>query len=683
MGLLFAALWLSGSTAQTFTSAGAAIPDNGSVLEIPLEVSGLSAVLDTSSFGLEQVCITVEHTWLSDLDIRLIAPDGTMRLLVAGVGGDTDNYTNTCFRQDAADPIGGGTPPFTGSFRPQEQMGQVNNGQDGNGIWWLRIQDTYPFADEGDLISWSLTFGSDPAGYFMFTAGDLPLVIIDTEGEPIPDGVKLDCSMGVVDNGPVLQNRPTDPFNGYDGRIGIELRGSSSLDLSPKKSFSVELRDASGNDLDASLLGMPAEADWILSANYFDKSLMNNVLTYHLARSMGHYAPRTRHVEVIINDEYQGVYVLTERIKQGPGRLDIAGLQPGDITGDELSGGYILSVDRDEGPQEGFVSSFPAQVSGNGQEIYFRHRYPQADDMAPEQASYIQDFILAFETALHGPQFTQPLNGYRAYADAASFVDMFLINELSRNVDGYRLSSYVHKDKDSNGGKLKAGPVWDYDIAWGNANYCDGSITTGWAYDFGAVCGDDANQVPFWWSRLQDDPGFVEDVRCRWEELRATVLSPPNMDRICDSLALVLENAQVRNFTTWPIIGTYVWPNPSPLPTTYAGEVQELKSWAAARWSWLNAALPGVCTTGLAGPRSETGELVFPNPFADHVWITTTRDLASFRLVDMQGRTILEGRLDRGSHTRRVDLPTNMPSGVYTMLIRSTDGQELSYRLTH
>jgi hypothetical protein len=340
-------------------------------------------------------------------------------------------------------------------------------------------------------------------------------------------------------------------------------------------------------------------------------------------------------------------------------------------------------VDRDEGPAQGFVSSFPAQVSDDGQEIYFTYRYPQAEDLVPAQAAYIQEYMLAFESALSGPQFTNAQNGYQAFADAGSFVDLLLINELSRNVDGYRLSSYLFKEKDSDGGKLNAGPAWDYDIAWGNADYCNGALTTGWAYDFGEVCGDDENQMPFWWSRLREDPRFVEHVRCRWEELRTTILSPTNIDRICDSLALVLENAQVRNFTVWPILGTYVWPNPSPIPTTYAGEVQELKSWAATRWAWLDANLPGVCTVGVDGPTSDAADIIFPNPFVDHVWISTQRQLERIRLIDAQGRTVIDERPESHGPAVRVDLPLDTPSGVYMLLIRAADGTERAHRLMH
>lgn len=666
--------------AQVYTGSGASIPDNGDVLEIPLQVSGLADAIDTSDYGLEQVCITIEHEWISDLEVSIVAPDGTVGLLVANQGGDTDDYANTCFSADASTSILSASSPYTGTFRPQGQMGAVNNGQNGNGTWLLRVYDTYAFADEGSVITWSITFGDQPADYFLFTACDLPLLVIDTDDQQIPDGEKISGTMGIVNNVGEL-NHPNDPFNGYEGYIGIELRGNSSQNLSPKKSYDVELRDFEGADLAADILGMPAEADWILSANYFDKSFLNNALTFQLARQMGRYAPRTRHVEVVINGTYLGVYVLMERIKQGPGRVDIARLRPEDIAGDELTGGYIVSVDRNESGPDGFNSDFPSE---NGQDIFLRYRYPKADDIMAEQSTYIRAYIDSFETALDGSQFSDPLTGYRAFADASSFIDLLLLNEISRNVDGYRLSSYLYKDKNSNGGLLNAGPAWDYDIAWGNADYCAGSDIEGWSYDFGDVCGDDGAQVPFWWSRMLDDPQFVEELRCRWNELRATVLSPPNIDQFCDSVALLLATAQERNFTVWPILGTYVWPNPSPFPSTYAGEVDELKDWAAARWSWMDANLPGVCTVGLNDAAGASGVRIFPTSFTDHVMIDDPKGVNyHLSLVDARGKLVfvVQRQLSRG--LQRIELPAHLSPGIYVLHLRSANGEVFTRRLQH
>lgn len=672
------------SAAQTFTGAGAAIPDDGNTLEIPLEVSGLGAVLDTSNFGLEQVCLTIEHTWLSDLDIRIVAPDGTTRLLVAGEGSDTDNYTNTCFNADAAGPIGNGTPPYEGSFRPQAQMGAVNNGQNGNGTWHLRIQDTYAFADEGAVILWSITFGNAPAGYFAFTAGDLPLLVIDTDGATLVDGAKIPATMGIVDNGPGDLNRATDPFNGYDGSIGIDIRGNSSQSLSPKKSYGLELRDGSGTDLDAPLLGMPAESDWILSANYFDKSFLNNALTYQLARDMGRYAPRYRHVEVIVNGEYQGLYVLLERIKRGPDRVDIAKLRPEDIAGDDITGGYILSVDRAE-EGNGFVSQFPP-AGQEALEVFLEYRYPKTEDIVPQQAAYISSYINAFESALDGPDFADAAIGHRAFIEVPSFIDLFLINEFSKNVDGYRLSCYLFKDKDSNGGKLHAGPAWDYDIAWGNADYCEGSRTDGWAYEFGDVCGGDGQQVPFWWSRLLEDPAYAHAVGCRWNELREGLFSPTRIAVYCDSMATVLNAAQQRNFTVWPILGTYVWPNPSPIPTSYAGEIIELKDWVQGRWSWLDENLSDIatCNTAIHGAHQRSHRSApYPDPYMDHVMIDIAdAGAVQVDLLDALGRIVHHTAAMQANGMVRIALPEVLQHGSYILRV-GAGGAITSHRIQH
>ena len=672
--------------AQTFTGTGAPIPDNGNTLEIPLGVNGLSAVLDTATFGLEQVCINIDHSWISDLAVSIVAPDGTAALLVSGQGGSSDHYTNTCFQQDMAVSIEQGSPPYSGTYRPQGDMGHINNGQDGNGEWLLRVLDTYPFADQGNVLSWSITFGSDPATPFSLSSSNLPIVVINTNGQDIPNDVKITAQMGIVDNGPGNMNHPTDPFTDYDGTIGIKVRGNSSDGLSPKKSYTVELRDGTGADFDAPILGMPSESDWVLLANYFDKSLMNNTLTYHLARAMGRYAPRTRDVEVILNGEYIGVYAVAEKIKRGTNRVNIAKLQPTEISGDDLTGGYILSVDRYEGPGSGFTSPFPPAENGNGQSTFFQYRYPKPDDIAPQQKAYIQAYVDSFETALAGPDFMDPGLGFRAFANDSSFVDLFLINELSRNVDGYRLSSYLYKDKDSNGGKLHAGPAWDYDIAWGNANYCDGSDTTGWAYAFGNVCPDDGNQVPFWWERLMEDSNFENAVRCRWNDLRYNVLSPANVAAYCDSVASLLNEAQQRNFYRWPILGMYVWPNPEPVPTTYAGEVQELKDFMNARWAWMDAHLPGACeNVGIKEEAMHGGTVPYPNPFQDVIHFhAASGGQLDVRLVDALGRCMAATRLYSGQgNPLQLNVPASLAPGSYLLIITGPSGISTYYKVAH
>lgn len=688
LSALLPALFPTILQAQTFSGTGAIIPDDGTVLEIPLAVAGLPAPLDTASFGLEQICFSIDHPWLSDLEVSLVAPDGHTTVLVSGQGWDYDHYTNTCFRSDATFTVDQASPPYSGTFRSMGDLGLINNGQDGNGTWKLRVLDTAPFSDQGSVASWSITFGNDPAKRFPFHSSNLPIVVINTNGQAIPNDVKITAQMGIVDNGPGMINHPSDPFNDYNGAIGIALRGHSSQGMAPKKSYSVELRNGFGDDLNAAILGMPPESDWAFLANYFDKSLMNNTLTYHLARAMGDYAPRQRFVEVLLNGDYIGVYAVVEKIKRGPDRVAIAKLKPTDLAGNALTGGYILCVDWFNGTANGFTSPFPPVVSSAGQTTYFEYKYPKPATIAAEQKAYIQAYVDSFETALAGPAFMDSAVGYKAFADVPSFVDIFLINELSRNVDGYRLSSYLYKDKASNGGKLHAGPAWDYDIAWGNASYCDGNNLAGWAYDFGSVCPEHGNQIPFWWPRLQEDSTFVNAVRCRWNALRDNVLSPAYVHAYADSVAALLHDAQQRNFTAWPILGQYVWPNPLPIPTTYAGEVQELKDFMDGRWAWLDANLPGhpTCssTASVRGIPS-VATAPFPNPFNTEIMFRTTGAEASLvRMLDPLGRTVATAGPFSGQGTlHRIAIPPSMAPGAYILEVTGSSGGRSVFRMQH
>ncbi len=668
---------------QTFTGAIGLINDVATN-DFPLTVSGLvPSTIDTLNFGLETVCIDLTHTWDADLEIRIIAPDGTSEILSSGIGGSDDNYTNTCFNYFATTPIAQGLAPFTGTFSPQGQMGMVNNGQNGNGTWILRIIDMAG-GDSGNLLSWSITFGNAPAKYFSFSSSDLPVFVINTNNQTIPDSPKILCDAGIIYNGVGNRNYLSDPWNSYNAQIGIEVRGSSSQ-MFPKKSYGFETWDVNGNAIDSSLLGMPKEHDWCLIANYSDKSLLNNSLSYYLSRQMGWYAPRWRMVELIIDGQYMGVYLLTEKIKRDKNRVDISRLDVTEIYGDSLTGGYIIKVDKTTASTgAGWTSPYAPAVSTNGQTIYFQYDYPSELTIVPQQQTYIQMYVDSFETALAGPNFADTAIGYAHYMNVNSFIDYFLINEMSKNVDGYRLSTYLYKTKYSKGGKLVIGPTWDYDIAWGNANYCDGAVDTGWAYQFGNVCGGDGWQVPFWWERLMQDPNFQDKVKCRWTELSQTILSKPFLLNYCDSMALLLNESQARNFTVWPILGAYVWPNPGPLPTSYQGEVNELKTWINNRWNWLDANMPGTLQNcNIAGVATENPgnsiSSIYPNPFSNEINLNLylpDAQLVKVELLNSLGQTIEVQMLQHsgGDQTLQFIAPENLPAGIY--LLRLTAGNK-------
>lgn len=457
----------------------------------------------------------------------------------------------------------------------------------------------------------------------VLTSSNLPIVVIDTRGVTIPDDPKISASLKIYNRGNGTRNFLTDAPQ-FNGNCGIEVRGSSSQQF-PKKSYGFETWSINGTSIDTSLLGMPSESDWILNANYTDKSFLRNVMAYQLWHDMGHYSTRYHFVELIVNNQYQGIYILSEKIKRDKNRLNIAKLSNTQNSGDELTGGYIFKVDKQTGSGgSGWNSSYLPLANAGGQKIFFMFEYPSETDITSQQKIYLQSQVFNFETALKSSNFADTVNGYRKYASEKTFIDYFLVNEISKNVDGYRISTYLNKERDSKGGKIRMGPVWDYDIAWHNANYCEGDLTTGWAYQF--PCTDDYWQVPFWWSRLLEDPLYKNHLACRWQNLRQTTLSNAWFDHYIDSIAGQLNEAQVRNFTQWPILGIYVWPNPWPYPSTYQGEVNALKTWVHNRLSWLDNNMPGTCNTTVSDGLAEVPETfrIYPNPVSDYLSVDYT-----------------------------------------------------------
>lgn len=669
--LLPVALFFSSfSFSQTFNGNPGNIQDN-QTLTRTVNVSGLPNSINQTSFGLEQVCLDINHTWDSDVTVTLQAPDGTQIILFSDIGSDGDNFSNTCLRSDASESITTQNPPFTGTFKPANSLGFANNGQNPNGAWKLLVNDNQS-GDEGTLNSWSITFGNDPATYTQLVQSNLPIVLLNTNNQAIPDEPKIQAGMKIIDNGPGNINHVTDFPNAYNNLIGIERRGSTSGQF-PQKSYGFETRDINGTQKDTVILGMPEEHDWILYAPYDDKTCMRNILTYELANQMGHYASRTRACELVLNGQYQGIYVMMEKIKRDSGRVDIAKLQVTDISGDQLTGGYIFKIDKTTGNGgDGWTSNYASET---GSDIDFLYHYPKSDEIMPQQQAYIQAYVDSFETALASPNFANPALGYRRFSEPGTFMDFFILNELSKNVDGYRLSTFIHKEKDSKGGKLRMGPMWDFNLAWWNADYCDGNVSNGWAYQFGDVCGGDASQIPTWWGRMLEDQWYQDELKCRWTTLRQGMLSDDSLFAKIDSVALLLDQAKDRHFDQWPILGVYTWPNPSPIPQTYAEEINAIKSWIITRATWIDNNLPGTCHLGLI--ENEIASLnAFPNPFSDEIsvsWFSAGLSNAEIKMFDIQGNVISAKTFasNYGMNTMQLnDFKQEVSSGIYWIEIQ-------------
>ncbi|MBS1950845.1 MAG: CotH kinase family protein [Bacteroidetes bacterium] len=475
------------------------------------------------------------------------------------------------------------------------------------------------------IIPLSLSLSLGPAGHAQvtFTSSVLPIVVIDTHSQDIPDDPKIPASMGIIYNGHGATNNITDPYNDFNGNIGIELRGSSSQSF-PKKQYGIEVRDTTGNAIDASLLGMPAKDDWVLYAAYDDKTLVRDALAYTMGRAQGRYASRVQFCELVLNGVYQGVYVLLEKIKRDKYRVNISKLKTSDNSGDAITGGYIIKIDKTTGGGgAGWSSSYPPLHRAYNQVVYFQYSYPKDVDITAQQQAYIKQYMDAFENTLSSSGFRDTVSGYQKYIDIDSFVDFYLMMEATKNPDGYRLSTFMYKDKDSKGGKLSMGPIWDFNEGFGNVDYCTKGNPEGFVTAYNTICPTDYFLIPFWWDKLFQDLAFNNKVAKRWAALRNGPFQTQKILHYVDSVASVLttSSAQQRNFTQWPILGQYVWPNYY-VGNSYTSEITWLKNWITQRMNWLDANIQTI--TAVQNRESQFEVLGFPNPVTSKFTIQYT-----------------------------------------------------------
>lgn len=376
----------------------------------------------------------------------------------------------------------------------------------------------------------------------------------------------------------------------FHGRAGVEGRGQTAWGLNAnKRPYNVELRDDNGDDLKAPLLGMPAESDWALLNIYNDKSFMNDFLAHDLFEKMGHYAIRRRYVEVFLNgtrgdgsadsswrvgtNDYIGVYLLIEKIKISPNRVNISKPETG-LPGDPITGGYIFKKDKASPGDVLFYTT-------SGQDIRFHD--PKPTELSAVQQQWLQDYLNEFESVLYGNNWRDPINGYAKYIDVDSFVDNHWIVEFTKQIDGFRLSNYMQKDR---GGKIKMEPIWDWNLSFGNANYLEGEYTNGWYWPLISAT------EHIWLRRLIADPGdpdFKQRLIDRWDELRRGVFATSNIHTRIDELAGYLTEAVTRDTNRFPRMHTYIWPNPNAITNvTFVDMVRWIKNFVAGRGNWID-----------------------------------------------------------------------------------------------
>ena len=420
------------------------------------------------------------------------------------------------------------------------------------------------------------------------TPAILPVFLLDLGGKAVGEDDEVRGTLTVVETHDGSLAGLADLPAALRSPVVLELHGETSRTLA-KKSYQLELVDDRDDGRDLPLLGLPAGSDWVLHSCGFDPTCMRNTLAFELARQMGHYAPRTRFIELFVDGSHDGLYVLVERIRRDAARVDLPRPAP-DATAGDVTGGYIFRMDMGEGgPGDRVPRDWVSPITST---VYSYH-YPRYDDITRAQKDYLQEQVRRFEATMRGPAWNDPAAGYRQLLDVASWVDFALLQELSLNVDAYHKSIYLQKWPAARGNRIAIGPVWDFDLAFGTVEFRDARKTDTWAHTrnrFGAepVPYDPPGQAPYvpeFWERLWADPAFQRDLRCRWQELRQDVLHLDSLNAAIEQWEADLAAPLERDAARWP-----------DLPKSqYRDGIALLKTFLAARAAWMDANLPGTC----------------------------------------------------------------------------------------
>lgn len=444
--------------------------------------------------------------------------------------------------------------------------------------------------EEGTITAYA-EYNGMRSNYIYVTAAynsDLPVIIVDTGKKRVNQNIDIDAEFYLYEpdgSGVTLYggNRPASVASDCT----IRIRGQSSALIYEKKQYKIHLQNEDGSNNNVSLVGLPAENDWIINGTYGDKTVMHNYLAYALESQMSFdWSPRCRFCEVYITsdkddmkaDDYLGLFVLIESVKADSERVDVT---KGDrsTAADEI--GYIFAKDKGVDRQNAISTSNDTYVL----------EYPNPDWASSVQKNYLKNKIQTFEDALYGADFTDPEKGYRAYMDVDTYIDAVLLTELMKNVDGVRLSTYFSLDV---GGKIKCGPAWDFDISCGT---CDYGLNCEQPYYF--ICLDptyryadvrEGNTTAYLWlDRMMEDPWFRDRLVERYREYRNTVFAEENIQSIIDEAYGTALAAATRNGQRWPDLysGKYVWPNAFTFDS-YTEAVNDLKTWIHNRLQWLD-----------------------------------------------------------------------------------------------
>lgn len=408
----------------------------------------------------------------------------------------------------------------------------------------------------------------------ILTDSNLPIVVIETDnGVTIPDEPRVYGNMKIIWHQDGSRNYLTDvnnpEFLNYDGRISIEIRGSSSQML-PKKPYGLTtLQEDDETNNNVSLLGMPKENDWVLNSLAFDQTGMRDVLSYELSERLGQYASRRVYCEVVINNDYKGLYAFMEKIKVDDNRVNIQKMDETCNSYPEVTGGYITKADKTTGNDP---VAWTMQGYGNGwwggNSTDFIHHYPKPSEITNSQSNYIHGVFNNLASAA-GNHDTSITSGIPSVIDIPSFVDFMIVAEFSSNVDVYTYSTFFHKDRK---GKLRAGPVWDYNLTFGHDEFGNRSRYDVWQFN------NDDNNGPRFWKDLFDTDEFKCYLAKRWFEVtdEGNFMNYSILCARIDEIDAWITEAVGRDNQRWSKM------------TQHVSEVQSMKTWIQQRINWLN-----------------------------------------------------------------------------------------------
>jgi len=338
-----------------------------------------------------------------------------------------------------------------------------------------------------------------------------------------------------------------DFFADLSSDIEIRGRGNSTWDF-PKKPYQIRFEEKE------EVLGMPKDKRWVLLANYTDKSMLRNTLGFAMGKESNlDWTPESRFVDLYINGDYRGTYQICQKVEESSNRVNID------------DDGYLLEVDQEVRIRPKDITT----IIGNHLYNIKEPKLTKKDD----KYLYIENYLRQTDEAIWGDNFDDPEIGYQKYLDVDAMVDWYLVNEIARNTDSKFFTSVFMNLKP--GGKLKMGPLWDFDLGFGNVDYNDNYRTDGFFLK------DEA-----WMKRLFEDPAFVEKVKQRFIHFYN------KKDQFIHELrerADYLQETQEQNYERWETLGTYVWPNKVYFET-FDEEVDYLVNWLDERMEWLYVA---------------------------------------------------------------------------------------------